>query len=153
MTDNRRLSLRVAPVQKTLTLRIIAYLVVFLAMSSVVDLAMQILGSPFEDFSTHLSQFLERQKMHALVLLCLLPVFIRDSLRFSHRFAGPIVRFQGVLRRINDGEQESLVVLRKGDYWKDLAGEVNTLIGTVARLNAEAAAPRSEVPEPEKVQS
>jgi hypothetical protein len=65
-------------------------------------------------------------------MLLLLPIFIRDSFKLSNRFAGPIYRIRSTLREVTDGKPYTPINLRKGDFWSDLAQELNAAIETLA---------------------
>ena len=56
----------------------------------------------------------------------LIPVLIWDAIKMSHRFVGPIVKMKAVMRGIAEGKFQT-IKLRKGDYWRDLADELNLL--------------------------
>ncbi|MBI3307697.1 MAG: hypothetical protein HYZ84_07825 [Candidatus Omnitrophica bacterium] len=47
---------------------------------------------------------------------------------FLHRVAGPVHRFRGVLLRLNDGEIPAPVKLREGDFFTEVAVEINRLL-------------------------
>ena len=66
--------------------------------------------------------------------LLLLPIVIFDSIRFSHRFAGPMVRLRKVMKDMADGRPGGVVALRDGDFWNDFAGDLNRLIVRVDEL-------------------
>jgi hypothetical protein len=57
--------------------------------------------------------------------LLLLPLVVCDAVKFSHRFAGPIVRLRGAFRRIARTGRCDQIQFREGDFWHDLADEFN----------------------------
>ena len=59
--------------------------------------------------------------------LLALPIVFWDSIRFSHRIAGPIKRVANDLGRLADGEKVFPVKLRKNDFCHDLADNFNRL--------------------------
>ncbi len=69
-------------------------------------------------------------------MFLLLPIFIRDSFKLSNRFAGPIYRIRNTLHDVNDGKPYRPIELRDGDFWQDLAQELNTAMETSATRNA-----------------
>ncbi len=69
-----------------------------------------------------------------VIMLATLPIFVYDTIRFSHRFAGPIFRFHGVVKRLAAGKQVEPVELRPGDAWKEFADDFNAM---VQRLTSE----------------
>lgn len=65
----------------------------------------------------------------AIVFLGLLISLI--TIRFTHRFAGPIYRFNSVLDRFLQGDTSPRIVLRKWDYLKDTADKFNRLLNDI----------------------
>ena len=63
-------------------------------------------------------------------MVILLPLLACDVLRFSHRFVGPLVRFQQTIQAIARGEQVRPVKLR----------DVETAQNTIANVAKELAA-------------
>jgi hypothetical protein len=70
----------------------------------------------------HLSPFL-------LASAVLLPLLVHRAVKFSNRFAGPMHRFRHSLKQLARGEAAEPVELRKSDFWKDVADEINTISG------------------------
>lgn len=75
-----------------------------------------------------LNGFFQEHLILFAVLLSLIPVFLYDTLKLSHRFAGPIVRLRGGLRDWADGKDVQPISLRKHDFWSELADEFNRAI-------------------------
>ena len=71
------------------------------------------------------------QTLTLMVLIC--PFFIYRSVKFSHRFAGPIWRLRREIRALNDGGPIAPVRFRKGDFWEDLADDFNGVLSRLAR--------------------
>lgn len=57
----------------------------------------------------------------------LLPVFIYDILKASHRTAGPIIRLKAEMAKLANGENVDELRFRDGDNWADMADEFNNL--------------------------
>ena len=57
-------------------------------------------------------------------LLFLAPPFILSSLKLSNRFVGPIHRLRQQLRQIADGQPFEDLKFRRGDFWQELADEM-----------------------------
>ena len=72
-------------------------------------------------------------------MLLLLPMFIRDSFKLSNRFAGPIYRIRTTLHDVNEGKPYRHIELRQGDFWQDLAQELNAAVETLAKRRPIAA--------------
>jgi len=64
----------------------------------------------------------------ALCAVLLAPIFLYDVFRQSHRIAGPLVRFQSVLKRLIAGERVSPVKLRKDDLLTEFQTVFNEFI-------------------------
>jgi len=62
------------------------------------------------------------------MLVDLLPFVLYDTLRVTHRFAGPIYRLRTDLRRLARGESVESIRFRTGDHWQDLADQINDLL-------------------------
>ncbi|MCA9232241.1 MAG: hypothetical protein KDA57_16455 [Planctomycetales bacterium] len=58
----------------------------------------------------------------------LLPWALRDLIRFSNRFVGPILRIRRVMKEFAEGKAVAAIHLREGDYWQDLADVFNQLL-------------------------
>jgi methyl-accepting chemotaxis protein len=63
-----------------------------------------------------------------LVVLALLPWFVRDTLQISNRFAGPITRLRRSMRDLAAGEETEAIQFRDGDFWDEVSGEFNILL-------------------------
>jgi signal transduction histidine kinase len=65
---------------------------------------------------------------HAVVVvlsLALLPVFLYDTIKMSHRFAGPIYRFRKSLKTLAGGQSVEEISFRGNDFWADLSNDFN----------------------------
>jgi methyl-accepting chemotaxis protein len=116
------------PFQTKLTLRIAAYLglffVVFLNFLFVWKMVEEGPIAPWQ-------QFLETMRANVPVIVCLLvlvPVMAWDTIRFSHRLVGPLVRFQKTVKTIAEGEPVRPIKLRDGDYLGDLRDDFNQML-------------------------
>jgi nitrogen fixation/metabolism regulation signal transduction histidine kinase len=63
-----------------------------------------------------------------LILAFLLPVFLLDTIKLSHRFAGPICRLRTAMRAVAAGEKPTKLSFRDNDFWPELADEYNAMI-------------------------
>ncbi len=75
-------------------------------------------------------------------LIC--PIFLWDTLRVTHRIAGPVIRFKNVLKRLTRGEQVSEVKLRDDDLLRDLEQAFNEYLAS--REKSEQAGPSQSSP-------
>ena len=78
--------------------------------------------------------------------LFVLPIVLVDILRVTNRFAGPMYRVRRVMRDLIAGKEVGKVQFREEDFWKDFAGELNTLIAEVERLRKNQREPAETTP-------
>jgi hypothetical protein len=76
----------------------------------------------------------------ALCAILLAPIFLYDVFRQSHRIAGPLVRFQSVLRRMMAEEKVSPIKLRKDDLLTEFQNVFNEFVVFYAAKTAGPAA-------------
>jgi hypothetical protein len=120
-----------AKVQGALARRIIFHWMVFVAVSWGVSFFLQILSEPFRPAAENLRILWVTQGPLMLVMVFLLPVFVLDTVKLSHRFAGPIISLRRAMREVAEGQPPRKLQFRKSDFWHDLADDYNSL---VARL-------------------
>jgi hypothetical protein len=65
-----------------------------------------------------------------LILVAAFPIIFRDLLRTTQRLAGPLVRFEHVLKQMARGEHVEKVQLRKHDLLFDFQNAFNNFIET-----------------------
>lgn len=114
--------------QTQLTLRIAGYLVVFFIVFCNFLFAWKMLD---EGPTDPWRQFVETIRANTPTFICLLvlvPVMAWDTIRFSHRMVGPLVRFRRTLHDMAEGEPVRPVKLREGDYLTDLRDEFNRML-------------------------
>ncbi len=123
-------------VQGMLVRRLLLHWVVFLAVASLVTYCLQVLSDPFQSNRERFLQIWWTHGPFLMVLLCLLPVFIVDTVRFSHRFVGPIYRLRQSIRssKVQEGDLPMLK-LRDSDFWHGLAEDFNQMVKRVSNLN------------------
>lgn len=115
-------------VQGALARRIIVHWLLFLAVGSLLAFVLQVLSNPFQPLSTHARDMWWTHGPFLLVLVFLLPVFVVDTIKLSHRFAGPIYALRRALREIALGEKPRRLKFRKRDFWHGLADEYNAVL-------------------------
>lgn len=70
------------------------------------------------------------------IIVCsigMLPIFLIDLVRLSHRIAGPLVRFKAVLHGMTASEEVRPIRLRKGDLMTELEVAFNDYIAVYER--------------------
>jgi nitrogen fixation/metabolism regulation signal transduction histidine kinase len=115
-------------VQGTLARRIIVHWLVFLAVGSLVAFILQVLSNPFRPLAAHAQDMWWTHGPFLLVMAFLLPVFVMDTIKLSHRFAGPIYSLRRAIREITQGEKARRLKFRKRDFWHDLANDYNEML-------------------------
>jgi sensor histidine kinase YesM len=114
--------------QTKLTLRIAGYLVVFFIVFCNFLFAWKMWSEGPHD---PMQQFIDAMQSNLPVILCLLvlvPVMAWDTIRFSHRLVGPMVRFRQTMRAIANGEAVRPIKLREGDYLTEMRDEFNAML-------------------------
>src|SRR6185312_1478276 len=89
--------------QGALARRILFQWVVFMLVSSLVAFMLQVLSNPFRPLAEHMHELSWSQGPFLLVMVFLLPVFVLDAIKLSHRFAGPIFALRRAMRETADG--------------------------------------------------
>jgi hypothetical protein len=120
-------------VQGALIRRIAWHYVIFFATACTFAFFLQVLADPLSPLNVHLRKLWLTQGPFIIVAACLLPVFMRDTIMLSHRFVGPILRIRNTIRQASREDNAPLVKLRPGDFWVDLADDLN---GLLTRMNA-----------------
>lgn len=79
---------------------------------------------PFVD---HLKSMWQRYSPLFVVVVTLFPVFAYDTVRLSHRFAGPMVSLKRNLRRLAEKQPVAPLRFRQGDFWHELTDDLNRI--------------------------
>jgi hypothetical protein len=133
MTHEDRQRIWVDQFQTRLTLRIAAYLVLFLIVLFNFLFAWKLLSDGMDDPLERLSDMLHEYLPVGICLLVLVPVMAWDAMRFSHRLVGPMVRFRRTMQSISKGETVRPIKLREGDYLTDLRDDFNQMLDSLQR--------------------
>lgn len=67
------------------------------------------------------------------ILLCaavICPILLWDTLRVTHRIAGPVVRFKKALKKLSQGETVAPIQLRDGDLMGELQDAFNEFLAS-----------------------
>ena len=67
------------------------------------------------------------------VLICaaaICPIMLWDTLRVTHRIAGPIERFKNVLKKLSRGDEVKDIQLRENDLLEDLRDAFNEFLAS-----------------------
>ncbi len=115
-------------VQGALVRRLILHWFTFFAVASLITFCLQVLSNPFQSIGEHAQNLWWTHGPFLLVLVFLLPVFVLDTIRLSHRFAGPIYRLRSTIRSIAEGGSVPRLKFRDFDFWHGLAGDFNRMV-------------------------
>ena len=133
-------------VQGALARRIIFHWLMFIAVAAVAALLLQVLSDPFRPAGDHLRDVWYTHGPFIIVMLFLLPVFVMDTIKISHRFAGPIFSLRRSMREVADGKPPKKLKFREGDFWHDLATDYNAMIARLAPESNDKTAVEQEKP-------
>ena len=128
-------------VQGALVRRLVLHWLAFIGVAAAVAFSLQVLTNPFESISVHVGSLWRTQGPFLLVLVFMLPVFVLDTIKLSHRFAGPIYRLRNTVRELANGADFRPLKFRDYDFWQGLATDFNTM---VERLTGEKPATTDE---------
>lgn len=129
MSDSRIKLLVDKQVQGALARRIVFHWCVFFVLCLLCLFTLEyFLGDPTLTFGGHMQVLWQKYAFFVLLMLCVVPSFVYDSLKLSNRFAGPMVRLRDSLRSLADGEQVAELKFRDGDFWKDVSSEFNRIV-------------------------
>jgi hypothetical protein len=119
-------------VQGALSRRLIWHWCVFLIVAGVTAYLLQVLSNPFRPQMDHLKDLWWTHGPFLLVLVFLLPVFVVDTVKLSHRFAGPVFNLRRAMRKVADGEPPQKLQFRDNDFWHGLSDEYNAMLTKLA---------------------
>jgi hypothetical protein len=126
-----------ANVQGALARRIIVHWLVFLMVAALAAFVLQVLSNPFRPLLAHARDLWWTHGPFLLVLVFLMPVFIVDTIKVSHRFAGPIFALRRAIREIVQGKPPRKLKFRRKDFWHDLAEDYNAMLLRLQLLDEE----------------
>jgi hypothetical protein len=115
-------------VQGALARRIILHWVVFLIVASLAAFLLQVLSNPFRPLADHAQELWWTHGPFVVVMAFLLPVFVVDSIKISHRFAGPIFSLRRAMREVAEGKPARKLKFRSGDFWHELSDDFNAML-------------------------
>jgi nitrogen fixation/metabolism regulation signal transduction histidine kinase len=124
-------------VQGSLARRIICHWLAFLAVAFFVSFILQVLTNPFRPVSAHLGDLWTTHGPFLLVTAFLLPVFVLDTVKLSHRFAGPIFALRRAVREVANGQPPRRLKFRRRDFWQELAADYNAMLERLGAFDQE----------------
>ena len=126
--------------QGALWRRLVMHWLAYIAIAMVFLVALEWMNDPFRSPSETVQTVWSTYSPLLLVLACMIPMFVYDSIRLSHRFAGLVFRLRKVIRSLATGEHLEPVEFRRGDFWQEMATDINSVIdrlGNAAKKSEE----------------
>jgi nitrogen fixation/metabolism regulation signal transduction histidine kinase len=115
-------------VQGALVRRLVMHWCAFIAVAALVAFCLQVLSNPFTSIREHAQNVWWTHGPFLLVMVFMLPVFIVDTIKLSHRFAGPIYRMRETIRSLAKGGAYTPMKFRDLDFWQGLAEDFNAMV-------------------------
>ena len=115
-------------VQGSLVRRLVIHWFSFLLVASLVAFCLQVLSNPFRSLGEQLQQVWWTHGPFLLVMVFLLPVFVLDTIKMSHRFVGPIYRLRQTVLDIAQGDPPPRLKFRDFDFWQGMAEDFNRMV-------------------------
>ena len=126
-------------VQGALLKRIVLHWFLYFVVAGLAIVLLQAMlsGPQGDPLSTRIMQEVSEFTLVGLILICIFPAFLLDTIRFSNRFVGPVGRLRRYLRHLGqDGNTEALS-FRGNDFWADMAEEYNLVAQRFEEQNQE----------------
>jgi hypothetical protein len=115
-------------VQGALARRIVTHWFLFFVLSLICLGAMELfLGDPTLTLAGHLSVLWNKYAFFVILMICILPTFVYDSLKLSNRFVGPIVRLRQSIAGLARGDEVKELRFRDNDFWRELSEDFNVV--------------------------
>ncbi|MCA9169865.1 MAG: hypothetical protein KDB23_19455 [Planctomycetales bacterium] len=115
-------------IQLTLVRRLMLHWGIFVAVTCLVATFIQFLMDPLQSKDEVAYRFRLTVGTMLLVAGCLAPIFIRDTIRLSHRVVGPLIRLRRAFQEVEPGAVAGRIALRKTDYWQELIADYNAML-------------------------
>ncbi|MDA7861838.1 hypothetical protein N9B22_02090 [bacterium] len=134
-----------AQVQGALLKRICLHWAVFFVVAAFSVIVLQtLLGDPGLSIFQRLKLETGEFAIIGIVMISMFPAFMLDTIRFSNRFVGPIVRLKSHLRQLSEGKVQHCQ-FRNDDFWTDMADEFNGAAAFVEAQQKEIAQLRAKL--------
>ena len=133
-------------VQGALLRRILFHWVAFFFVTALTVILMKsLIGDMNLTFMENVKNSVGEFSLIGVILLCLFPVFMLDTVRFSNRFVGPIGRLRRHLQELGTERSTQKCAFRDNDFWSEMAGEFNRVVDLVEEQDAEIARLKSQL--------
>ena len=127
-------------VQGALLRRIVFHWIAFFVVTALAVIMLQaLLGDPGMSLGERVKMQIGEFTLIGIVLFCLFPVFLVDTVRFSNRFVGPIGRLRRHLKQLANENNTEHCKFRGNDFWSEAADDFNAVADLVAQQQEEIA--------------
>ena len=141
-----------ASVQGSLLRRIVYHWVIFFGLAGLSAIFVQaFLGDTQLSLSTRIQSAAESYGFFVLVVFAIFPAFLLDTIRFSNRFVGPIVRLRRQLRELGTRRSTPSMEFREDDFWMEICSEFNIVRKVVIDQQIEIDTMRAKLVEQEEL--
>jgi hypothetical protein len=138
------------PIQLAVMLRTTLYWVMGTIAHVLMVLFFALITTSKQDFISFSPQLWWQLQISLIASAVILPIILLDVLRLSHRWVGPIFRLRATLKSLGKGEAVPTVRFRDGDFWQDLAGDLNA-VSAKLNLSVQGCEDESDVAESSKI--
>lgn len=128
-------------VQGALLRRIVLHWVMyfFVAALAIISVQLMLTGPNGEPLMTRLMTEAKGFTLVGLILICIFPAFLLDTIRFSNRFVGPVGRLRRYLRHLGQDRNTETLSFRGDDFWAEMAEEYNVVAKVIEDQEKEIA--------------
>jgi hypothetical protein len=117
-----------APVQGSLVRRLIFHWLLFMIVTALASFILQVLSNPFQPLAFHVQNLSYTHGPLVMVMVFLMPVFVVDTIKLSHRFTGPIFALRRAMREVIQGQPARQLRFRSNDFWHEVADDYNAML-------------------------
>lgn len=128
MNDKRSKKFVNSPVQAAIVRRVFFHWGLFftVAVLSLFSVEFFLSGSQ-ESIGAHFETTLAKYSFFFMLVIAFIPPFVYDTIKFSNRFAGPMMRLQRSIKDLADGQTVAELKFRETDLWGELTDDFNRL--------------------------
>ena len=116
-------------VQGSLLRRVALHWIVFFVLNTIaLTVWIRLFEQPDANWGHTFGDTLWRFLPFFIITAALIPAFVWDTLKLSHRFAGPIMRLRNALKDIKEGRAVAPLKFRDSDFWQEIASNFNDVM-------------------------
>ena len=127
LNNRRKKNLVHRAIQLALVKRMLLQWFFFVLVTCALTVATQFIFDPLQTRTDWNYHFRVTVSSFLLVSLCMIPIFLRDSIKLSNRFVGPIMRLQTFVQKVGRDDVDKLQ-FRQGDFWTTLSQDFNDML-------------------------